>query len=111
MDINILVELYERQRAQSTGISTSDVNHTLCMPMGIHIGMITYTQACLASTSLSTASRLPTIGTPTDRSLCHPCTINGFNRIVTFRTTFVEPVYGRQRPQPIDISEPRCRTL
>jgi len=26
------------------------------------------------------------IGTPTDRSLCHPCTINGFDRIVTFRT-------------------------
>jgi hypothetical protein len=35
------------------------------------------TQACRASTSLSTASRPPTIGTPTGRSLCHPCTING----------------------------------
>jgi hypothetical protein len=37
MDINILVEpVYERQRAQSTGISEPDVNHILCMPMGIY---------------------------------------------------------------------------
>jgi hypothetical protein len=52
MDINIpfVGPAYERQRAQSTGISEPDVNHILCMPMGIHIGMITYTQACLAST-------------------------------------------------------------
>jgi hypothetical protein len=51
MDINILVEpVCERQRAQSTDISNPDVNHTLCMPMGMHIGMITYTQACLALT-------------------------------------------------------------
>jgi len=37
MDINILVRpVYERQRAQSTDISNPDVNHTLCMPMGIY---------------------------------------------------------------------------
>jgi hypothetical protein len=39
MDINILVRpVYERQRAQSSG--TSDVSNTLCMPMGMHIGMV-----------------------------------------------------------------------
>jgi hypothetical protein len=37
MDINILVRpVYERQRAQSTDIFNPDVNHTLCMPMGIY---------------------------------------------------------------------------
>jgi hypothetical protein len=51
MDINILVgPVYGRQRPRLTDISDPDVNHTLCMPMGIHIGMIIYTQACLAST-------------------------------------------------------------
>jgi hypothetical protein len=40
MDINILVELYERQRAQSTDISNPDVNHALCVPMGIRIGRV-----------------------------------------------------------------------
>ena len=41
MDINILVRpVYERQRAQSTDISNPDVNHTLCMPMGTHIGRV-----------------------------------------------------------------------
>jgi hypothetical protein len=41
MDINILVRpIYERQRAQSTNISEPDINHTLCMPMGMHIGIV-----------------------------------------------------------------------
>jgi hypothetical protein len=41
MDINILVgPVYERQRAQSTDVSDPDVNHTLCVPMGMHIGMV-----------------------------------------------------------------------
>jgi hypothetical protein len=41
MDINILVgPAYERQRAQLTDISNPDVNHTLCVPMEIHIGRI-----------------------------------------------------------------------
>ena len=41
MDINILVEpVYERQRAQSTDIPNPDVNHALCVPMGIHIGRV-----------------------------------------------------------------------
>ena len=41
MDINILVgPVYERQRAQSTDIPNSDVNHALCVPMGIHIGRV-----------------------------------------------------------------------
>jgi hypothetical protein len=44
------------------------------------------TQACRASTCSLSASRPSPIGTPTDRSPCHPCTINGFNQIVTFRT-------------------------
>jgi hypothetical protein len=39
MDINILVRpVYGRQRAQSPG--TSDVSNTLCVPMGMHIGMV-----------------------------------------------------------------------
>jgi hypothetical protein len=41
MNINILVgPVYERQRAQSTNISEPDINHTLCMPIGMHIGMV-----------------------------------------------------------------------
>jgi hypothetical protein len=41
MDINILVgPVYKRQRTQSTDISIHDVNHTLCVPMGMHIGMV-----------------------------------------------------------------------
>jgi hypothetical protein len=69
----------------------------VCLWVYTRLAMKACTQACRVLTSLSTASRLLTIGTLTDRSLCHPCTINGFNRIVTFRITFVEPVYGRQR--------------
>jgi len=85
MDINILVRpVYERQRAQSTDVSNPDVNHALCVPMGTHIGRV------------SLYAGMPNLDTPTDRSLCH---------------TFVEPVYRRQRPQLIDVSEPRCRTL
>src|SRR5258705_13913960 len=71
MDINILVgPVYERQRTRSTDISEPDVNQTLCVPMGMHIGMAACTQACLASTRPLSASR-PPFGTPTDRSLCH----------------------------------------
>jgi hypothetical protein len=41
MDINILVgPAYERQRAQSTDVSNPDVNHTLYVPMEIHIGRV-----------------------------------------------------------------------
>jgi len=40
MDINILVELYERQRTQSTDVSNPDVNHALCVLMGTHIGRV-----------------------------------------------------------------------
>jgi hypothetical protein len=41
MDINILVRpVNGRQRIQSTGISELDVNHALCVPMGIHIGRV-----------------------------------------------------------------------
>ena len=37
MDINILVKsIYERQRAQLTDISNPNINHILCMPMGIY---------------------------------------------------------------------------
>ena len=78
----------------------------VCLWVYTRLAMKACTQACRASTCSLSASRPSPIGTPTDRSLCHPCTINGFNRIVTFRTTFVEPVYGRQRPQPINVSEP-----
>ena len=31
---------YERQRTQSTDVSDLDVNHTLCVPMAIHIGRV-----------------------------------------------------------------------
>jgi hypothetical protein len=83
----------------------------VCLWVYTRLAVKACTQTCRASISLSIVNRLPIIGTPTDRSLCYPCTINGFNRIVTFRTTFVEPVYERQRPQLIDISESRYRTL
>jgi hypothetical protein len=83
----------------------------VCLWVYTRLAMKACTQAYRASTNLSTASRPLTIRTPTNRSLCHPYTINDFNRIVTFRTTFVKPVYRRQRSQPIDISEPRYRIL
>jgi hypothetical protein len=38
MNINILVgSAYKRQRTRSTDISEPDINHTLCVPMEIHI--------------------------------------------------------------------------
>ena len=41
MDINIPVgPAYERQRIQLTDVSELDVNQTLCVPMGMHIGMV-----------------------------------------------------------------------
>ena len=41
MDINILVgPAYERQRTQLTDVSELDVNQTLYVPMGMHIGMV-----------------------------------------------------------------------
>jgi hypothetical protein len=83
----------------------------VCLWVYTRLAMKACTQACRASTSLSTTSRPPTIRTPTGRSLCHPYTINSFNRIVTFRTTFVKSTSERQRPQPIDVFEPRCQTL
>src|SRR6266481_3454076 len=76
MDINILVgPVYERQRAQSTDISNPDVNHTLCMPMGIYtpgLGSLYAGIPSLDTLRNWSASRLQSsIGTPTDRSLCH----------------------------------------
>jgi hypothetical protein len=56
MDINILVgPVYERQRTQLTDVSEPDVNHTLCMPMGMHIGMV------------SLYAGIPSLDTPTIR--------------------------------------------
>jgi hypothetical protein len=41
MDINIPVRpAYERQRIPLTDVSELNVNQTLCVPMGMHIGMI-----------------------------------------------------------------------
>jgi len=41
MDINIPVgPAYERQRTQLTDVSELDVNQTLCVLMGMHIGMV-----------------------------------------------------------------------
>jgi len=41
MDINIFIgSAYERQRTQLTDIPNPDVNHALCVPMGIHIGRV-----------------------------------------------------------------------
>jgi hypothetical protein len=115
MDINILVgPAYERQRTQSTGIFEPDVNHILCMPMGIYtpgheslyagmpsLDMLHYQQANhQLQRLLIEASVTPVRSMVSIKSL-------PFVR----QHTFVEPVYGRQRPQPIDVSEPRCQTL
>jgi hypothetical protein len=41
MDINILVRpVYERQRTQLIDVLNPDVNHTLCVLMGTHIGRV-----------------------------------------------------------------------
>jgi hypothetical protein len=61
----------------------------VCLWVYTRLAMKACTQVCRASTCSLSASRPPTIGTPTDRSLCHPCTINGFNRIKSL--PFVPP--------------------
>jgi hypothetical protein len=41
MDINSLVRpVYKRQRTQLTDVSNPDVNHTLYVPVEIHIGKV-----------------------------------------------------------------------
>jgi hypothetical protein len=58
----------------------------VCLWVYTRLAIKACTQACRASTCSLSASRPSLIRTPTDRSPCHPCTINGFNQIVTFRT-------------------------
>jgi hypothetical protein len=54
MDINIPVRpTYERQRIQLTNVSELDVNQTLCVPMGMHIGIV------------SLYAGIPSLDTPT----------------------------------------------
>jgi hypothetical protein len=62
MDINILVRpVYERQRAQSTDISNPDVNHTLCMPMGIYTPGLGSLYAGIPSLDTPTIRKPPAI--------------------------------------------------
>ena len=91
-------------------ISPILMSTTLCVCLWVYtrLAMKACTQVCRVSICLLSASRSSPIGTLIGRSLCYLYTINGFNRIVTFRTTFVEPVYGRQRSLLIDVSEPWC---
>ena len=67
--------VYKGQRwLRSTDISEPDVNHTLCVPMGIRIGRVSLYAGTPNLDMLRNwlASRLQSlIGTPTDRSLCH----------------------------------------
>jgi hypothetical protein len=76
----------------------------VCLWVYARLAMKACTQACRASTCSLSASRPSPIGTPTGRSLCHPYTINGFNRIVTFRTTFVEPMDANDHSQLTSLS-------
>ena len=110
MDINILVRpVYERQRTQLTNISNPDINHALCVPMGIHIGRVSLcTQACQTSTC-SIIRKPTTIGTPTDKQ----ASVTNVRSMISIESLpfvrqhiLVGPVYERQRAQSTDISNP-----
>src|SRR5258705_4438768 len=110
MDINILVgPVYERQRAQSTDISNPDVNHALCVPMGIHIGRVSLcTQACQTSTC-SIIRKPTTIGTPTDKQ----ASVTNVRSMISIESLpfvrqhiLVGPVYERHRAQSTGTSDP-----